>query len=70
MLDTCWFSSIIYIWYADGELRPSLVRSKDFLASPFRKLNTRGRCPDAKSAGINVSVPGGRHEASGAGTPE
>ena len=32
-------------------------------------LNKRGRCPDAKSAGFNVRVPGGSHEASGVNNP-
>ncbi len=51
MLDSWCFSSIIYIWYEDGELRPSLVRSRE-LDLTLPKLNKHGRCPDAKRAGI------------------
>jgi hypothetical protein len=43
VLDIGFFSTIIfYIWYEDGELRPSLVRSQ---ASPLprRPLGGRGR---------------------------
>jgi hypothetical protein len=54
VLDTRQFSSIIYIWYEDGELRPSLVRSlgEERVDLALPKLNRRGRCLGAKRAGI------------------
>jgi hypothetical protein len=55
VLDSTTFSSIIYIWYEGGELRPSLVRMRiaetvRFIALTLRRRGRR--CPDAKSAGI------------------
>ena len=62
VLDTRCFSSIIYIWYEGGELRPSLVRSKIIfdlalpLAEPARKV------PRREEGRHRVSVPGGSHQ--------
>jgi hypothetical protein len=46
VLDIPFFSTIIYIWYEDGQLRPFLVRS---ITDDLRKA----------SADRRVNVPGG-----------
>jgi hypothetical protein len=55
VLDRIFFSSIIYIWYEGGQLRPSLVRigaveaTRPYQSSPSDADSAR-RCPDAKIA--------------------
>jgi len=50
VLDIKIFSTIIYIWYEGGELRPPLVRSA---------VGEIDLTPDAKGTDAKVSVPGG-----------
>jgi hypothetical protein len=50
VLDIRSFSTIIYIWYEGGELRPPLVRSA---------VGEIDLTPDAKGTDAKVSVPGG-----------
>ena len=64
VLDIKNFSSIIYIWYEGGQLRPALVRLRNSSTSPFRsgrraepefwfpQLTVSGRCPEARSADV------------------
>jgi len=59
VLDTAALTFRIYIWYEDGYLVPSLVK----LDATFELALPRiGRCLEATSADIGVSVPGGSHE--------
>jgi len=63
VLDIENFSTIIYIWYEGGELKPPLVRLT-FSASPFRTWTIRSGAKGAAAAaggGFRVSVPGGSH---------
>jgi hypothetical protein len=62
VLDIKKFSSIIYIWYEGGKLRPALVRLSSVRPRPFaavaelnrftgsRSRFVSGRCPEATSA--------------------
>ena len=71
VLDIKNFSSIIYIWYEGGQLRPALVRlasSTSHLFVAVAELNRNsgsprrfvsGRCTEATSADFRASVPGG-----------
>jgi hypothetical protein len=45
VLDIEIFSSIIYIWYEGGELRPSLVRFEEIPTSLFRSPGEPGDQP-------------------------
>jgi len=49
VLDTVRIRFIIYIWYEDGDISPSLVKLNNLLGPPFR---FRGRLPEASSADI------------------
>ena len=65
VLDIRKFSTIIYIWYEGGELRPSLVRLKRHLTLPHRGTEfteAARKVPrsDERTSG-RVSVPGGSH---------
>jgi len=60
VLDTCARTFIIYIWYEDGSLRPSLVNLDWKVEFASLTLTRRGYL---KSDGgrHRVSVPGGSH---------
>ena len=64
VLDITIFSTIIYIWYEGGQLRPSLVRlRRSNSTSPFAPSRTQGRRRRCHSdeRRRRVSVPGGSH---------
>ena len=50
MLDTCEFSSIIYIWYEDGELSAIPCEVKKILTSSFQ--SSAEGATDASGAGV------------------
>ena len=64
VLDIFFFSTIIYIWYEDSELKLSLVRlSTSSSVSPFGVTATVASVESAESVERrhDVRVPGGSH---------